>query len=395
MLSAIEKAVCNLIAYGLKGVPFAVEVEDWNAVYKEMKWQTVSNIPIFMLKKEYHNEVVDEWYKLCCVESLQLELLLMKQRDLLNLLREAGYHPVILKGCAAAIYFPDIKMRSFGDIDFLVPEEEFKAAYQLMLDNGYTLLRDEDNVDYHYTLEKNGVIFEIHNKPSGLDLLTKDVQRLLYSCFQKACYNAEIHVLNKYEIPIMPVVENGMVLLLHILKHMKNGLGLRHLIDWMLFCEQELNDAAYKEKYESILKKSGLNQLAKCMTRTCQKYLGMSQDGFTWCQCEEALCDELIEYLFEQGNFGRKMQGDESRGTQVLATKTSPVALLKHFQKRGLINWKAAQEYKVLRPVAWIYQIVNNMQRIRAVGGLKNIKNSVSKGRKRKDFFNRLGLPNN
>ena len=34
----------------------------------------------------------------------------------------------------------------------------------------------------------------------------------------------------------------------------------------------------------------------------------------------------------------------------------SPASLFRQLQRRGLINWKAAQKYPALRPFAWIYQ---------------------------------------
>lgn len=114
----------------------------------------------------------------------------------------------ILKGCTVAIYYSDPQCRIMGDVDFLVPEDKFKRAYQLILDNGYILEADEDNVDYHYMLAKNNITFEIHRWPAGM----MGGDTYLYDLFQDGLKNVEKVELDDFMIPVLPSLQNGLVL---------------------------------------------------------------------------------------------------------------------------------------------------------------------------------------
>ena len=51
-----------------------------------------------------------------------------EEQELIRLLESHGIPLVILKGAAAAVYYPVPSRRSFGDIDFLVSPERFARA---------------------------------------------------------------------------------------------------------------------------------------------------------------------------------------------------------------------------------------------------------------------------
>lgn len=106
--------------------------------------------------------------------------------------------------------------------------------------------------------------------------------------------------------PILPWKQNGMELLWHIKQHLYNGLGLRQLIDWMMFADHYLDDEGYNE-YAEDMRKCGLLRLAIHVTRLCQLHLGLREEGISWCRkADESLCEELLAFVMEQGNFGIK-----------------------------------------------------------------------------------------
>lgn len=56
------------------------------------------------------------------------------------------------------------------------------------------------------------------------------------------------------------------------------------------------------------------------------------------------------------GNFGNKRAVDSIVGSNILAYSDSLIATIKLLQKRGIVNWKLAKKYTILRPFAWAYQ---------------------------------------
>lgn len=91
-------------------------------------------------------------------------------------------------------------------------------------------------------------------------------------------------------------------------------------------------------------------------TLLCKKSFGLP--NVTWCDCANAdLADELLSYLFDKGNFGKKQEYSSNATVSVLHHLQDPKAAFRYLTAGGLIHWKAAQKYKILRLFAWIYQI--------------------------------------
>ena len=65
---------------------------------------------------------------------------------------------MILKGAAAAVYYPDPAGRAMGDVDFLVPRERYEDALHLMTEQGY---RQFSEGERHAEFMKDGVEFEL------------------------------------------------------------------------------------------------------------------------------------------------------------------------------------------------------------------------------------------
>ena len=114
LLQAIQKSLWNT------DIIFQ-EDTDWNAVLKEAEDQAVLGIVIGIAPAE----VQKEWKARASAGTAHFVRILHYQEQLHKLLKENDIPMVILKGTAAAIYYPNPAQRSMGDIDFLVPPEHF------------------------------------------------------------------------------------------------------------------------------------------------------------------------------------------------------------------------------------------------------------------------------
>ena len=162
-----------------------------------------------------------------------------EEQELIQLLESHGIPLVILKGAAAAVYYPVPSRRSFGDIDFLVSPERFARATELLEANGYT--RGEDN-ERHIAYSKGGISFELHRRYSHEDV---DMERYVLDGLEHRVTGR----IDQHEFPMLPPLANGLVLLDHMRGHLKSGLGLRQVIDWMMYCHRELNDGFWQDSF--------------------------------------------------------------------------------------------------------------------------------------------------
>ncbi|MCD8345861.1 MAG: nucleotidyltransferase family protein [Oscillospiraceae bacterium] len=384
--------ITNLISAWSRNqaVPPTIQSSDWSAIYKEFTAQSIAYLFTDMVADVVSDELSEKWINATMYNIHRFTEIQNEQHDLYKLLSSHNIEMAILKGTAAAVNYPNPEYRAMGDIDFLVPIEKFDEAYRLMLDNGYVLTYDEDNVDYHYTLEKNGITFEIHKYPAGM----KSDDEYLFGLFQDGLKNVQLIPCETYEVPVLPTLQNGLVLLLHIVKHLDGGLGFRQIIDWMMFVDKNLDDVAYSNEFKPVFEKAGLDVIAKTVTKMCQMYLGLRED-ITWCSdADEKLCTELLDYFYTQGNFGRKAKAtSEGKGAFLFSKCNNLGDFFRTLQKYGMLRWKLVKKHPWLKPFAWLYQAGWCMKEI-LIGEykLKGIKGDFAKGKQQKDLIQALRI---
>lgn len=310
--------------------------------------------------------------------------LVYEQSCLINLFKDNKIPLVILKGTAAAMYYPKPFLRSMGDVDFVVPYERFDEARTVLDANGYVFRSDfGDDRDYEYI--KNDVVFELHHHFSKDPAVEKFVQ--------DGIKNKVSGIVTGAEFPCLPPVENGLVILDHIRHHFKtSGIGLRHLIDWMMYAHSVLNDEFWNDRFQPMAKSSGLERFAIVLTATCRKWLGLPDD-YSWCQgVDDDLMDQTIEFFLANGNFGRKL---ERRGTKVenVSAGLKSKGRFRYLQSTGEMTWKALKKHPWLRPFAWIFQSCRFAKRgfvalFRNKGFKKELEDGLSKG----EYYRRLGI---
>ena len=360
---------------------------EWDAVIKEAKSQAVMGLisPVIPV----HDESSDQG-------KVFYMRLLHEQDKLLNLFDEHSIPCVILKGCAAAIYYPKPFLRAMGDVDFLVRRNQFEEAMKLMESNGYVYSHgknDDGSLAFnsrHIGYYKNGIEFELHHHFSSTGFNMDDI-------LEKSIDKREYRELNGHSFPVLPKVENGLVLLGHLYQHLKKDeLGLRQIIDWEMYVHSALNEDRCKKEFASIAKELGLLDLAINVTLMCEKHLGLTKTIKRNVSATEEIADELLDNLLTSGNFGSKqLTLSEYSGERIRAVTGTikSKGLFLYFQDNGLETWKLCKKYPVLKPLAFIYGFFRFC--IRGIlGVLKTgkFKQQISYVRKKKHYDKELGI---
>lgn len=324
-----------------------VELDNWQEVFQEMKRQTIAALAGEWLKT-HPIEGTKEWSVFCLQQQSRWIQLMHGQAKLLELLEEKNIPCVILKGASAACAYPHPNLRVMGDVDFLVKRADYERTASVLEENGYHLAHEKNPKMHHYAYVKDGISFELHKRMH----IIKDSNEELLALFESGIDQRKIRRIDDFSFPVLPDALNGLVLLFHINQHLREGLGLRQIIDWMMFMN-ELPKDIWENEMLPILREYEMEKLANSITAMCQKYLGLRQIVQN---PDDYPCQELMEYILYRGNFGRNngVQGKISRFIYAAPD-------IKHFfaklQEGGVISWKAAKKYRFLRPFAWIYQI--------------------------------------
>lgn len=356
--------------------PFVLS--NWQPLFEEMKQQTVAALPYNILPKD-----AKEWRTYCLRKQGQFVRVMHAQDQLISLLESNGISCVILKGAAAAMYYPYPSLRTMGDVDFLVKRGDLERTASLLEANGYFQVEDKYSKIHHYSYSKDNITFELHWR---LPIVSEHDERRL-SFFEEGIDHREWHEIDGYKFPALPNVLNGLVLIFHIDFHLRSGIGLRQIVDWMMYMSRI--SAEEWEILQPLLTDNGVEKLARTVTILCQRYLGLPQI----IEDDPSLpVDELFSYVLEKGNFGRKA-GVEGSIASFSMSFTEKSGTFKRLQAGGLMRWKAARKYSILRPFAWIYQgfrilgiLVKNRE------SPKNIREQAQQGVEQAHLIEALGL---
>ena len=195
--------------------------------------------------------------------------------------------------------------------------------------------------------------------------------------------------------PMLPENENGIVQLSHIRTHLMDeqcSLGLRQVIDWMMYAHCCLDEETWSESFQPLAARYGLDTLAITLTYLCKTWLGLP-DEVSWCMKADArLAEELLMSVLNSGNFSAKIQTEEKPVKTALLNLRS-YGVLRYLQDAGLVNWPAARKYAVLRPFAWCYQLGRYF--VKTCGMLfrgEKIGHELTEGYEQQAFLEKLGI---
>ena len=363
------------------------EPVDWTAVFTEAKHQSVASLAYPAIPDDVPLDLRDKWESYSDKLRVKYHHILAAQDELLNLLSRNNIPAVILKGAAAAVYYPSPSRRSMGDIDILVPQELFDKAEELMKNNGYVLTHPRVNNERHSSFTKSKIDFELHHHFSHLN--SENIDEYLTNGLN----SIETQKIDTYEFTMLPKLPNGLVLLYHMRSHTASGMGLRQVIDWMMYVNAMGDDFFWRKELLPIIKEKNMYIFASTATKMCVQYLGLAfTPTISWCyEASSDLCEDLFNALLSSGNFGSK-KGDGNK-IEAITSSMRRIGVFRRLQRAGEHNWKAYIKQPWLKPFCWIYQIFRYArQGISTKRNRAQLKSDINESKKRVDLLKKLGI---
>lgn len=222
------------------------------------------------------------------------KLLNQVQARAVRLLHQSGIRSIVQKGQAVAQDYPQPLLRMGGDIDLLVPEEDYPAAYNLFCQQFTPVGEDRHYGDLHSTFLCGEVEVELHATEFGAQpreycQMYRQLCSEMWRAGQFRSYNMEGE-----EIYMAPATFDAFYIFLHIIKHYYwHGIGLRQVLDFVVFLQAHDDEIDHAQ----ILRWAEQFHL----TRQWQAFADI------WNQ------PQLLSLVIRQGNMGRlKSQGFSS-----------------------------------------------------------------------------------
>lgn len=366
MLSLPQRALLQLlkIAIGTEQEKFDFSLlspSDWEKVVRESRVQSVSLIcfdAVTKYKQYIPENVYSSWLKTSAQGIAHNLNVLNSQNELVEILDKNNFSYIILKGFAAASYYPDYEKRMFGDVDFLVSPKQQKQVESALLDAGYQMSMDEHIC--HRVFKKPNSNLEMHFEVAGMP--DGDAGKLFSEYLENATEKYALNPKPAFHNPIPQI--HAVVVLLHTIHHMLcEGLGLRHLCDWACFVDRTHTETFWNDEILPLLNKTGTLKFAAVLTKTASLYLGTICPE--WAENADAeLCNDVISDIFLSGNFGVKDK-DRSGAGRIISpnAKTSSKNSKIKNQIRTLADtmysaYPFLRRFKVLYPFVFVWRII-------------------------------------
>ena len=350
---------------------------DMDALFVEASQQSVLGLVASEIPEEY---ITPKWYKARYRRKASYFLYCDEQDELKMVLDGAAIPFVILKGNASAINYKEPYLRMMGDIDFLVPQDQYQQAKTLLSSIGYVESHDNGR---HASFKKDDQLFEIHHHYChGVDF---------EDYLTKGLLNPEIVSIDGHIFPMFAKLANGLVLLDHFRRHLQSAVGLRHVVDWMMYVYRNLDDEFWDNEFAPVVKDLGMDTLAVTLTRMCQFYLGLPET-ITWCNnAKKSTCERLMNVILKSGNFGRKnLKGNN---VETVTTRIKSMGLFPWLQYAGKHNWKAYHKHHWLKPFCWLYQICRYIkQGFKAGRSKEQLKDDLNRSNERYELLKELKI---
>ena len=333
--------------------------EQYSVLHERLKSHTLALLPAALLNSAEMPEALrQQWQKELFTQKLRFGQYLIHQEAVLHLFAQAGIPCVVLKGTVSASYYPEPAYRAMGDIDLLVRPRDCQSAVRLLKENGFRASGYRDAIEQGF--RKGYVPLELHIGICPEGQYADTINTLLLNHFDEM----ESKELYDFVFPCMTEMCNGLVLLEHMHHHLRDHLGFRQVIDWMMYVDAHLDDKAWNANIRGLFAQCGLERFAIVITAMCQRYFGLRTEGISWPQnADAALCEELFDHIHAMGNFGNQLEANQKSAAGMLRDR-SLLCVLKDLQKVGLDNWELCRAHPWLRPFAWLYQIFLYLYRI-------------------------------
>lgn len=293
--------------------------QEWNDFYDEAENQAVVGVLLQGLEKFPLEQMPPLELKLQWIGEVQIIQHENKTMDkaVVNLCQKMeglGIRVLIFKGQSLAVLYPDSSLRQSGDIDFFVYSDDWEKATKWAVEFSGEGIKNTNSLK-HVEWNKEEVQYEMHNL---LASFTSPSHRKYWEKVEKEIWQTSWTVkIEGYDVPTLSPVYNILYVFVHLFQHfIKDGIGLRQIVDWYMLLTTYRLEADDVVLLECHLNGLGLRKAFIGFGAILTDYLGLDPELFPFAIGSEEHKDAplLIENILELGNFGHNHTYSQERG---------------------------------------------------------------------------------
>lgn len=351
-----------------KTVP-TIEKESIVPLIKESKAQAVFPILFSALDVQLQELLNAEQYAKCNEEFYRYAIAgtqnFAEHGELHELMVSNKMPYVAMKGIASAMYYPEPSLRSMGDVDFLVEQEKVAEAGKLLESIGFTVDHGEEDEGKHIAYTRFPMsIWELHRTVNGIPATA--VGERIQEEMAETINTAQKLNIEGVTCLVPDPLHHGLIMLLHTASHLTNeGVGLRHLCDWVVFVSS-LSDTEFRKIFEKKLKDFGLWRFAQVLTMLGIRYLDAPKrvwalEAYESKKITSEQLENLMNDILSGGNFGtkdmnryREIKYISDRDERTVGSGSILRQGFKTMNHKVYENYKTIKKYRFLLPIGYI-----------------------------------------
>lgn len=341
----------------------------------------------------FPDELKQQWKR----KAIQINALQTIRSDaFLRLYREflkQDLKVLVLKGIVVRSLYLQPDNRPSNDEDLYVEREDVQKAKEILLEQGFQILQDSENVTVFVNVS-SGLTIEMHTT-----LFSEDSKA--YGSYQKFFKNAfeeaQSHMIQGCQVYSLSYEQHLLFLMMHFVKHfLHGGVGFRQLLDIIVYAEAFGADIKWDNIYK-VLEKEHLLDLIKNLFAIGHQYLGFSYDHVLLPETyNEKKLDfqDLLADIWDAGIFGKSSQERVHSSTITLSAVEGEQSLRSTlFPSIKLMQEKYSylEKMPILLPFAWVSRISHYLMN-REEGSARA---TVEMGQKRVKLLQKYGVIEN
>lgn len=270
-------------------------------------------------------------------------------------LAAASIDHVLFKGIVVRELYAVPALRTFGDVDLAIREEDRAKSHQLMKDLDYEVVIDHGEV---WNYKKGLEYYEIHTDVMRNSPTSRGDQRWYFRDFWKYSVQKKEHVFRF--TPEFQLI----YLLAHLAKHTYgSGAGIRMYLDFAFVLKKQRDVIDWAGVLEE-LKKTELDRFFCLVMTAAARWFGLNLPEEIPA-VEDALCEELFQYTMEAGVYGfhnRKLSREQVRkGAEEGDGKKSALRKILFPRVEEIAKrYTYLKKLPFLLPIAWIDRVYRN-----------------------------------
>ncbi len=226
--------------------------------------------------------------------------------SVINILRENGIDPVLLKGQSVAAYYLKPEFRYCGDIDLYLGGDKVNHAVDIFKEQVEFEDDDDSNYDKHFSMKWNGTEVELHR--TAIDIKnTKDNRTLLEWTENELNFNTRKLKIGEVDVTVPSQLFDSIFVLYHLWCHIVNGgTGIRQFCDWTM-CLYQVADNLDVKELKSLLNRFGLLSVWQVFGHVAVEQLGLPREKFPlYSGRKKFVAKKITSLAMEYGNFGHE-----------------------------------------------------------------------------------------